>query len=86
MYSQKEKEMKTLTMRVDESVYQMIKSAANGQKRNISNFIEFATIQYLTSSQYVDNNEMDAILNDKDLIKNLKTGFSDLKNGDYKIV
>ena len=86
MYSQKEKEMKTLTMRVDESVYQMIKSAANGQKRNISNFIEFATIQYLTSSQYVDNNEMDAILNDKDLIKNLKTGFNDLKNGDYKIV
>jgi len=86
MYSQKEKEMKTLTMRVDESVYQMIKSAANGQKRNISNFIEFATIQYLTSSQYVDNNEMDEILNDKDLIKNLKTGFSDLKNGDYKIV
>ena len=78
--------MKTLTMRVDESVYQMIKSAANGQKRNISNFIEFATIQYLTSSQYVDNNEMDAILNDKDLIKNLKTGFNDLKNGDYKIV
>ncbi len=78
--------MKTLTMRVDESVYQMIKSAADGQKRNISNFIEFATIQYLTSSQYVDNNEMDAILNDKDLIKNLKTGFSDLKNGDYKIV
>jgi len=86
MYSQKEKEMKTLTMRVDESVYQMIKSAADGQKRNISNFIEFATIQYLTSSQYVDNNEMDEILNDKDLIKNLKTGFSDLKNGDYKIV
>ena len=78
--------MKTLTMRVDESVYQMIKSAANGQKRNISNFIEFATIQYLTSSQYVDNNEMDEILNDKDLIKNLKTGFNDLKNGDYKIV
>ncbi len=78
--------MKTLTMRVDESVYQMIKSAADGQKRNISNFIEFATIQYLTSSQYVDNNEMDEILNDKDLIKNLKTGFSDLKNGDYKIV
>ena len=78
--------MKTLTMRVDESVYQMIKSAADGQRRNISNFLEFATIQYLTSSQYVDNNEMDEILNDKNLIKNLKTGFSDLKNGDYKIV
>ena len=78
--------MKTLTMRVEDSIYQMIKSAANGQKRNISNFIEFATLQYLTSSQYVDNDEMNEILSDKDLIKNLKTGFSDLKNGDYKIV
>ena len=78
--------MKTLTMRVDDSIYQMIKSAADGQKRNISNFIEFATIQYLTSSQYVDNEEMNEILSDKDLVKNLKTGVKDLKNGDYTIV
>lgn len=78
--------MKTLTMRVDDSIYQMIKTAADGQKRNISNFIEFATIQYLTSSQYVDNEEMNEILCDKDLIKNLKTGVRDMKNGDYTIV
>lgn len=78
--------MKTLTMRVEDSVYQMIKAAANGQKRNISNFIEFATIQYLTSSQYVDNDEMNEIISDKDLIENLQAGFDDLKNGDYTIV
>lgn len=78
--------MKTFTMRVDDSIYQMIKTAADGQKRNISNFIEFATIQYLTSSQYVDNEEMNEILCDKDLIKNLKTGVRDMKNGDYTIV
>jgi len=78
--------MKTLTMRVDDPVYQMIKLAAEGQKRNISNFIEFATLQYLTSSQYVDNSEMNEILNDKNLIKHLKDGFNDMKNGDYKIV
>jgi len=58
--------MKTLTMRVDDSIYQMIKTAAGAQKRNISNFIEFATLQYLTSIQYVDNNEMTEILNDKE--------------------
>ena len=78
--------MKTVTMRVDDSIYQTIKSAALGQKRNISNFIEFATMQYLTSSQYVDNNEMAEILNDSDLIQNLKNGFNDVKNGDYTIV
>lgn len=61
--------MKTVTMRVDDSIYQMIKSAADGQKRNISNFIEFATIQYLVSTQY---GKMDEILNDKVLTKNLQ--------------
>ncbi|MBT4969742.1 MAG: CopG family transcriptional regulator [Bacteroidetes bacterium] len=78
--------MKTLTMRVDDSVYQMIKIAAQGQKRNISNFIEFATLQYLTSVQYVDNSEMNEILNDKELVQNLQSGLKDLKARDYKIV
>ena len=78
--------MKTLTMRVDDSVYKIIKSAAKGQKRNIANFIEFATLQYLTSSQYVDNDEMNEILNDKDLVKNLKGGLRNLESGDYEIV
>ncbi len=55
-------------MRVDDSIYQMIKAAADGQKRNISNFIEFATLQYLTSVQYVENSEMNEILNDKELV------------------
>jgi len=78
--------MKTVTMRVEDSVYEMIKIAADGQKRNLSNFIEFATLQYLSSSQYIDNNEMDEILHDKDLLKNLKSGRDDLKNGNYVIV
>ena len=30
--------MKTVTMRVDDSIYNMIKLAAEGQKRNLSNF------------------------------------------------
>jgi uncharacterized protein (DUF1778 family) len=57
--------MKTVTMRVDDSVYDMIKLAAVRQKRNLSNFIEFATMQYLTSSQFVENNEMAEIMDDK---------------------
>ncbi len=78
--------MKTLTMRVDDSIYEMIKLAADGQKRNISNFIEFATLQYLTSSQYVDNSEMAEILGDKELVNTLKSGLDDFKNEDYVIV
>ena len=78
--------MKTVTMRVDDSVYDMIKLAAEGQKRNLSNFIEFATMQYLTSSQFVDSSEMQEITSDKELVKNLMNGLEDFKNGDYKIV
>lgn len=78
--------MKTITMRIDDSMYEMIKLAAKGEKRNISNFIEFATSQYLTSSSYVENQEMNEILEDNELSKNLRQGLSDLKNGDYEIV
>ena len=78
--------MKTITMRVDDSVYNIIKAAADGQRRNLSNFIEFATLQYLTSSQYVSDNEMEEILNDKELVKNLEIGLEEVKKGDYIIV
>ena len=78
--------MKTVTMRVDDSIYEMIKLAADGQRRNLSNFIEFATMQYLTSSQFVDNDEMTEITNDKELVQNLMNGLNDFKNGDYTIV
>jgi len=78
--------MKTVTMRVDDSIYEMIKLAAEGQKRNLSNFIEFATVQYLTSSQFVNTNEMEEISSDEELVQNLMNGLEDFKNGDYKIV
>jgi hypothetical protein len=78
--------MKTLTMRVDDSTYNSIKSAANGQQRNISNFIEFATMQYLNSSNYIDDYEMEEILSDKQLIKDLQIGKQQAENGEYSIV
>jgi len=74
--------MKTLTMRV----YEMIKLAAHRQKCNISNFIEFATLQYLGFSQFVDSEEMPEILDDKELVKSLMDGVEVFKKGDYTIV
>ncbi|NOQ31256.1 MAG: CopG family transcriptional regulator [Helicobacteraceae bacterium] len=67
--------MKTVTMRVDDSTYNMIKLAAEGQRRNLSNFIEF-----------VEKDEMAEILEDKDLVENLMNGLEDFKKGDYTIV
>lgn len=78
--------MKTVTMRVSDDVYRMIKLAADGQNRNISNFIEFATTQYLTSSEYIDDKEMEEILRDEKLRKSLKKGLEEVKKQEYKIV
>jgi len=78
--------MKTVTLRVDDEVYNMIKLASQGAKRNISNFIEYATLQYLTSTQYIENEEMNEILNDEELIKSLNQGLKEAKERDYTIV
>ncbi|WP_420629676.1 CopG family transcriptional regulator [Candidatus Leptofilum sp.] len=77
---------KTITLRVNDDVYQMIKTAADGQRRNLSNFIEFATLQYLTSATYVDDAEMELILNDAELVANLRQGLEDIKKSDYTVV
>ena len=78
--------MKTVTMRVDDATYQIIKTAAEGQKRNISNFIEYATLQYLSSTQYVDNEEMNEIMTDEALVKSLRRGLKEADDGDYTLV
>ena len=78
--------MKTITLRVNDDIYQMIKLASEGEKRNISNFIEYATLQYLTLNQYVENEEMRDILKDKELIKSLNKGLKEAKEKDYNFV
>lgn len=77
---------KTMTLRVEDDIYELIKVAADGQRRNISNFIEYATLQYLTSQIYVSDEEMKEILTNKELVNSIKCGLGDIENGDYAIV
>ena len=77
---------KTITLRIDENVYNMFKIAADGVKRNLSNFIEYATLSYLTENLYVSDDEMEGILQDKTLLKNLNQAEKDISRGKYKIV
>jgi hypothetical protein len=73
-------------MRVDDDTYRMIKAAAEGERRSISNFIEYATISYLTEESFVDDNEMDEIEKDKDLLENIRRGREEIREGKYRIV
>ena len=78
--------MKTITIRVDDTVYNLLKKAADGERRTISNFIENASLSYLTNEIYVSDDEMDQILNEPSLVRSLKKGMDEVKKGKYKIV
>lgn len=78
--------MKSLTVRVDDDTYNLLKKAADGERRTVSNFLEYAALRYLTSELYVSDEEMDEISQDEKLIQSLKRGVKEAKQGKYKIV
>jgi hypothetical protein len=77
---------KTITLRVDESTYELIQKAAAGERRTISNFIEYATVAYLSEETFVSDGEMEELLQDKDLIADLKRGRADIGKRKYTTV
>lgn len=77
---------KTITIRLDDSTYDIFKKAADGERRSISNFVEFATLAYVTSEIYVSDQEMDDILSDVSLANNLQKGLKEIKSGKYHLV
>jgi predicted transcriptional regulator len=74
---------KTITLRVEDSIYDTLKRAADGDRRTISNFIEYAAINYIFSSNTVDDNEMNELMTFE---KDIKRGIGDIEGGRYKIV
>ena len=77
---------KTVTVRIDHSTYKRIKSAAESERRTISNFMEYATLSYVENSTFVDNDEMKGISKDKELIDTLSKAMGDIKRGNYRLV
>jgi uncharacterized protein (DUF1778 family) len=77
---------KTITIRIDDETYKKIKSAAESEKRTISNFMEYATIAYLENSNFVSDEEMIQIAEDHDLMNRLQQSIQDIKRGDYRII
>ena len=77
---------KTITIRIDDVTYDLIKKAASGQKRSISNFIEYATMAYLTDDSFVSDEEMEEILGNEKLLKSFQSAEKDIKNNRYQIV
>lgn len=71
---------KTLTLRLDEPVYQLFKAVADRENRPISNFIETAVMRFVKEYETVDEFEMAEIHSNADLSRSLKRGHQDAKN------
>jgi predicted transcriptional regulator len=65
---------KTVTLRLNDKIYQTFVEAALAENRPLSNLIETAAFAKIREQQFVDNLEMAEILKNQDLIKRLKKG------------
>jgi uncharacterized protein (DUF1778 family) len=74
---------KTITVRVEEITYNILKKAAEGQKRTISNYLEYAALNFTVNESIVDDDEMKEILNFE---KDLKKGIKDISEGRYTVI
>jgi predicted transcriptional regulator len=65
---------KTVTLRLDDRVYEELRQAAEAENRPISNLIETAALSHLREQQFVDDAEMAEILANERLVARLRTG------------
>jgi len=77
---------KTITIRIDDETYKKIKTAAESEKRTISNFMEYATIAYLENSSFISDEEMKEIVEDRELLSRLQESIQEIERGEYRVV
>ena len=65
---------KTVTLRLDDSVYREFKEAATAENRPLSNLIETAALARVREAQFVDDAEMTEILSNEALAQRLTVG------------
>jgi len=71
---------KTVTLRLNEKIYQLFRRLAEEDNRPLSNFIETATLRYIEEQEYVDEFEMEEIRNNKSLNASLKRALKDVSS------
>ena len=71
---------RTVSMRIDENLYNSLSILAKAENRSISNFIETATMRYIEEIEHVDEFEMGSIQSNEDLLARLKKGTGDAQN------
>ena len=70
---------KTVTLRLNESIYNMFRNLAVSENRTLSNFIETSVLRFIEQNQFIDEYEMTIIQNDKELNASLNRAIKDVK-------
>ncbi len=70
---------KTVTLRVDDTVYGKLRSWAKRDNRPLSNFIETAALRFIEDHEVVDEFEMAEIEGNEALNASIKRGLKDAK-------
>lgn len=77
---------KTVTVRIEDDIYETFSRHAEEERRSLSKFIEHAVIQYIKRTAFTDDEEMREIVEDEGLIRRIKQGIQDAKKGKGRFV
>ncbi|MBT3182801.1 MAG: ribbon-helix-helix protein, CopG family [Deltaproteobacteria bacterium] len=77
---------KTVTVRIEDDIYETFSRHAEEERRSLSKFIEHAVIQYTKRTAFTDDEEMREIAEDEGLIRRIKQGTQDAKKGKGRFV
>jgi len=68
---------KTVTLTMDESLYEKVRQHAAMDNRSLANFIKMAMARYIEERNLVDDFEMEEIKNNTNLIERIQAGSRD---------
>jgi hypothetical protein len=70
---------KTITLRLSDEDFHLFQAYAKAENRTLANAIETLALKQIEEELFVDEFEMEEILENKDLLKRLKTGSEQAK-------
>jgi uncharacterized protein (DUF1778 family) len=77
---------KTVTLRLEDEVYDLFVEAAKAEKRSLSNLIETAALSRIHEQQFIDDAEMSEILANENLLKRMRKGARESRLGKGRFV
>ena len=72
---------KTVTIELDEDVYNRFRTVAQWDHRTVVNLIQFSVLRYIDQKEFLNEFEMKEIREDSELNESIKRGLVDAEEG-----